>query len=191
VTAATHFYLSGEALYRFLLSQAETPPVFVVHCAGRHYETGFYPHFLQLQPSENISDFSFYIGYRPPSQVTQWTVADDVPVHRGRMVCETGIPGSETKANGAQIERFGAWSQERTTRGLPPWVSTRDAASYEQGRGGGAGSRPPETDALRSSWTLRQWADNYCGSHSSFKEFVYEKARLRFKDGLSTEFKSN
>jgi hypothetical protein len=153
----------------------------VVHCAGQHDEVAFSPSNVPQPPSRNILDFSFYIGYQTPSQVTQWTVADDAPVHRGHTMSETGIPRSATKANGAQIERFGAWSKERTARGLPPWISTRDAARYERGRRASAGSRPPQTEALRSSWTLRQWADNYCGSHSRFKEFVYEKARLRFQ----------
>ncbi|KAI0052871.1 hypothetical protein FA95DRAFT_1553158 [Auriscalpium vulgare] len=28
---------------------------------------------------------------------------------------------------------------------------------------------------LRSSWTLRQWADHYCASNKTLKEFVYTK----------------
>jgi hypothetical protein len=132
---------------------------------------------------EEFTDFSFYVGYRLLSQVTQWTVADDEPVHRGHMVCETGIPGrSATKADGGQIGQFSAWWEKRTTLGLPPWAGRSNAANHEQGHGAGvAGPRPSETDALRSFWTLRQWADNYCQSRSGFKEFVYEMARLQLQ----------
>jgi hypothetical protein len=140
-------------------------------------------------PPDKVTDFDFYIEYRLPSQAIQWTVADDEPVHRGHIVCETGIPGSATKADNAQIRQFSAWSKGRTTLGLPPWVGRDDVANHEQGYGAGAaGSRPPETNPLRSSWTLRQWADNYCQSRSRFKEFVYEKVRLSSKHGLSTKF---
>jgi hypothetical protein len=33
----------------------------------------------------------------------------------------------------------------------------------------------PEVDGLRSSKTLREWADDYCASPKYLKEFVYEK----------------
>ncbi|KAI9428453.1 hypothetical protein H4582DRAFT_2092137 [Lactarius indigo] len=37
LAATSHFIPTGEALYRFLLSQAETPPTFLVHCRVRLY----------------------------------------------------------------------------------------------------------------------------------------------------------
>jgi hypothetical protein len=165
--------------------------VFLVHCVGSHLETNIDDqstrHMIRV-PSDDITDFSFYIGYRLLSQATQWTVADDEPVYRGHTACETGIPNLATRADSAQIQQFNAWLEKRTALGLPPWVGPQDAASYEQRHRAGARSQPQDTDALRSSWTLRQWADNYCESHSRFKEFVYEKARLHFKHVLGAKF---
>jgi hypothetical protein len=121
---------------------------------------------LSSGQGQAIADFSFYIGYRVLPQATQWTMGDDEPIYRGHMVQETGLPGSATKADRSQIGQFKARSEELTARGLPPWVGPRDTASHE-------------SEVLRSSWTLRQWADNYCQSRATFKEFVYEKARQR------------
>jgi len=173
---------SGEALYRFLLSQARTPPVFLVHCKGTHSETRHRKitnsdgTTTTQSYSETVTDFSFYISQRVLPQGMQWTVGDDEPVYRGRMVRETGLPGSGSKkAESAQVERFKAWSKERTARGLPPWVGPDDAASREPGYAAGAALQPRATDVLKSSWTLRQWADDYCASRARLKEFVYEK----------------
>ncbi|KAI9509541.1 hypothetical protein F5148DRAFT_978145 [Russula earlei] len=177
----SHLNEDGEALYRFLLSQAETPPVFLVHCLGVHTttrtRTSTTPSGATTTESytETVTDFSFHIGQRLLPRATQWTVGDEEPVHRGRMVRETGLPGSTNKAQSAQVERFKAWSEERTSRGLPPWVGPRDPASYQPGYSAGAVLRPRETDVLKSSWTLRKWADNYCDSRAPLKEFVYEK----------------
>jgi hypothetical protein len=169
-----------------LLSQAETPPTFLVHCLGTHSErrhrtvsngnggTRTETHTV------TVTDFSFCIGQRVLPQATQWTVGDNEPVFRGHMVRETGLPGSATKAESAMIKRFKAWSEERTARGLPPWVGPRDAATREPRYHAGAVLEPRETDVLKSSWTLRQWADDYCNSRAKLKEFVYEKVTSRF-----------
>jgi len=151
-----------------------------------------------------VTDFSFYIGQRVLPQGTQWTVGDDEPVYRGRMVRETGLPGSgpdsdskngsggsKKEAESAQVKRFKAWSEERVMRGLPPWVGPSDAASREPGYTAGAVLHPLNTDVLKSSWTLRQWADNYCASRAKLKEFVYEKVvhgwNLSVLDGAITD----
>jgi len=186
---------SGEALYRFLLSQAQTPPVFLVHCIGTHSEsrtrttTSANGTTTTQSYTETVTDFSFYIAQRVLPQGAQWTVGDDEPVYRGRMVRETGLPdsvsgsgnksgGSKKEAESAQVKRFKAWSEERITRGLPPWVGPSDAASREPGYKADAVMQPRVTDVLRSSWTLRQWADNYCASRAKLKEFVYEKVQF-------------
>ncbi|KAI0292876.1 hypothetical protein BC826DRAFT_1143881 [Russula brevipes] len=178
-----HLNEDGEALYRFLLSQAETPPTFLVHCLGTHTEKR---HRMVSNGNggtrretytETVTDFSFSIGQRVLPQATQWTVGDNEPVFRGHMVRETGLPGSANKAESAAVKKFKEWSEERTARGLPPWVGPRDAASREPryDNAGAAVLGPRETDVLKSSWTLRQWADDYCNSRATLKEFVYEK----------------
>jgi hypothetical protein len=177
----------GEALYRFLLSQAEIPPAFLVHCRGTHTRS-VSSSSGSGSSTETVTDFSFYIGQRVLPQATQWTVGDDEPVYRGRMVRETRLPGSATEAESAVIKRFKAWSQERTARGLPPWVGPRDAASREPGYRAGAVLAPRETDVLKSSWTLRQWADDYCKSRTRLKEFIYEKVNVSFSFFVSFSF---
>lgn len=83
---------------------------------------------------------------------------------------EVGLPGDTAKADRSSLNRFKAWRVEREKRGLPPWVGPDDGPI-----GTGTSQR---LDTLKSSWTLRQWADDYCQSRNIFKEFVYEKVRL-------------
>jgi hypothetical protein len=166
--------LTGEALYRFLLSQAETPPTFHVHCRGTHNETRSRlvtktdaqgNQYTETEYyTETVTDFDFKIRHPVPPRATQWTVADDEPSYRGCMSREVGLPGDTTKADRSTMKRFKAWRVERHRRGLPPWVGPNDDASSQ-------------TSALQSSWTLRQWADDYCQSQNILKEFVYEKVR--------------
>lgn len=62
-----------------------------------------------------------------------------------------------------------AWRNERTAKGLPPWVGPGqefDAREATEGM---------QFGVLKSSWSLRQWADDYCASDKQLKEFVYEK----------------
>jgi hypothetical protein len=161
-----------------LLSQAETPPTFLIHCRGTHDET--HTRFVnktdsqgrQYTESENdtetVTDFDFKIAQPVPPRALQWTVADGEPAYRGRMNREVGLPGDTTKADGDTKKQFKDWREERRKRGLPPWVGPDDE------RREGASFR---TDVLKSSWTLRQWADDYCQSQKIFKEFAYEKVR--------------
>jgi hypothetical protein len=165
--------LTGEALYRFLLSQAETPPMFFIHCRGTHTETRTRPvtrtdaqgrtYTTTETYTETITDFDFKIRQPVPPRATQWTVADEEPAYRGCMKKEVGLPGNIVELDGDTKKRFKAWRVERHRCGLPPWVGP----NYER----------REAGSLRSSWTLRQWADNYCQSQKIFKEFVYEKVR--------------
>ena len=62
-----------------------------------------------------------------------------------------------------------ARQQERRDRGLPPWASLES-----EGRGP-AGAEIQHTKVLKSSQTLREWADEYCASDKVLKEFTYEK----------------
>ena len=174
---------TGEALYRFLLSQAETPPTFLIHCRGTNTETR--TRLVEktdsdgrqctetVQYCETVTDFDFKIECQVPPRATQWTVADDEPAYRGRMCREVGPPGGTIKADYGITSRFEALRVESRRRGLPPWEEPQndgpDGTSLRQ--------HPRSADTLRSSWTLRQWADDYCQSPVIFKEFIYEKVR--------------
>ena|SRR6267142_953266 len=175
--------LTGEALYRFLLSQAETPPTLLVHCHG----TNTKKRTRQVEKTDSegrqctesvqyyatVTDFDFKIECQVPPRATQWTVGDDEPAYRGRMCREVGPPGGTTKADYSVTEQFEAWLVKNRRRGLPPWEGPRNDGPD----GTSLGQHPRSADPLRSSWTLRQWADDYCQSPMIFKEFIYEKVR--------------
>ncbi|KAH9171042.1 hypothetical protein EDB89DRAFT_1973790 [Lactarius sanguifluus] len=84
---------------------------------------------------------------------------------------EVGPPGDLTRANGATVASLRAWRVEQRSRGLPPWVAKERLANFPIG----AVEQPRRVDVSQSSWTLRQWADDYCQSQKIFKEFVYRK----------------
>jgi hypothetical protein len=179
--AACPFGTTGEALYRFLLSQAETPPTLLIHCHGSHEESR--PHQVERTDSqgrrymeteyrsETITDFDFTIEHQVPPRATQWTVQDAEPAYRGRMSKEVGPPGQTTKAGHDAINSFTEWVKERRLRGLPPWVAKERLATVPNG----AVEQSHLANIPQSSWTLRQWADDYCQSEVIFKEFVYRK----------------
>jgi hypothetical protein len=180
--AATYaFGTTGEALYRFLLSQAETPPTFHIHCRGTHEER--HPYHVEKKDAqgrrytdteyrtETVTDFDFMIEHQIPSRATQWTVGDSDPAYRGHMSKELGPPGQTIKADHDTIKSFGTWAKERRLRGLPPWIAKGRLANTQVG----AVEQAPLVDFSQSSWTLRQWADDYCQSQMIFKEFVYRK----------------
>jgi hypothetical protein len=122
--------LTGEALYRFLLSQAETPPTFLVHCRGTRSETR--TRLVETTGSEGrqctekveyrktVTDFDFKIRCQVPPNATQWTVGDDKPAYRGRMCREVGPPGGTSKADYGVTEQFDASLVKNRRRGLPP-----------------------------------------------------------------------
>ena len=61
----------------------------------------------------------------------------------------------------------------RTTRkecGLPPWVGSAPEHWFRQ-----SDAPPAPAVVLKSSKTLRQWADEYCASDKLLKEFTYKK----------------
>jgi hypothetical protein len=166
-----------------LLSQAETPPTFLVHCRGTHKERrtrSVYKrdaqcrrHVVAQDYIVTVTDFDFKIRQPVPPGATQWTVADDEPAYRGHMSREVGLPGNTTKADSSTIKQFKTWRVVRHKRGLPPWVGPNDNALFRTS----AVQPPYSMNVLKSSWTLRQWADDYCQSRNIFKEFVYEKVR--------------
>ena len=173
---------AGEALYRFLLSQAEIPPTFFIYCRGTHNEIR--PREVERTNSqgrryttteydtETVTDFHFRIEHEVPPRATQWTVGDEEPVYRGLLSKQVGTPGGTTKADRATVKAFDAWLVERHLRGLPPWVTQERLANSQIAP---AEQQSQRVDVLRSSWTLRQWVDDYCQSRKIFKEFVYRK----------------
>ena len=120
---------------------------------------------------EAVTDFDFCIDLTHHLlPVTHWTVADSEPAYRGKMVREVeeqdGISlrkRAATRKEGKMIRRLRRY---RVENGLPPWVPMGDSAILTH--------HHPN----RSSRTVRQWADNYCASDKSLKEFMFEKVRM-------------
>jgi hypothetical protein len=167
----------GEALYRFLLSQATSSPSYRISCRGTHTEvrhrwvtgrdTDGRSQSRQETYTETVTDFDFCIDIIPNGPVTplQWSAADNEPVYRGLMVREfEGLTGTGRQvAKRKEIKCYKEWEEQRKGLGLPPWIKSDGSSGYR----------------LRSSKTLRQWADEYCASPKYLKEFVYKKVLFR------------
>ncbi|KAK0198342.1 hypothetical protein F5146DRAFT_1131339 [Armillaria mellea] len=172
-----HLNTDGEALYRFLLSQASTPPSLSLHCRGTHSETrqrqvthsGPGGATSTQSYTETVVDFDFYISLDQLilPEPTHWSVADSDPAYRGRMFKEMDS-SSKRKARWKERRAFRSWIKDRDARGFPPWISSIQATD----------TYPTLEDStvLRSSKTLRAWADEYCASPKYLKEFVYVKS---------------
>lgn len=177
-------------MYRFLLS-ASACPTYLLHCRGTHDETrtriALYKdrHGKETERTETytevVEDFDFFvdIGQNVPARpgVIHWSVSDSEPAYRGSMVREVELEPTEELIYGAhrrtatnsEIKMFQTWADERRRRGLPPWAPREQWLEY-------GNSIPLHTDGgLRSSKTLRSWADEYCASKKYLKEFTYEK----------------
>jgi len=179
------------------LSQAETCPYHRLHCRGTHSETRQRwiterdsqgrTRSRQESYSETVVDFDFCIDISPQhsaankaSVPVQWSVGDEEPAYRGRMVREyepfrSSDEGSQTRRKTAQreVKRYKNWVERRTKLGFPPWVREEDVDN-----GLVDASSLPHSNGLRSSKTIREWADDYCASPKYLKEFVYEKVSL-------------
>ncbi|KAJ7900318.1 hypothetical protein B0H14DRAFT_2673209 [Mycena olivaceomarginata] len=176
VSHDAHLNTDGEALYRFLLSQSTISPQFRLHCRGTHTETRRRHVTHRTQDgrtqtrtesyTETVVDFDFEIDASHFSGPVHWSVDDSEPAYRGGMVREVDSPEGKRKATRAEVKLFKGWVDDRTARGLPPWVTSPDA--YAAGMSTNA-------TVLKSSRTLRQWADEYCASPKHLKEFTYEK----------------
>lgn len=175
-----HLNQDGEALYRFLLSQANTPPTYQLHCRGTHQETRtrFVSDSDGQSQSRNrtetetitVTDFDFYVdvGRNIVSGPVHWSVGDSEPAYRGTMVKQVDLPDGRRNATRKEIKSAETWQKERSGKGLPPWVG-QDWFN----RPGPDG--PHDGTVLKSSKTLRQWADEYCASPKDLKEFEYKK----------------
>ncbi|KAJ7492644.1 hypothetical protein FB451DRAFT_541865 [Mycena latifolia] len=171
-----HLSDDGEALYRFLLSQSLIPPKFQLHCRGSHTETR-HRHVTHRGSdgrtrtrtesyTETVVDFDFYIDASHFSGPVHWSVEDSEPAYRGGTARDVESPEGKRKAKRAEVKLFKGWLEDRTARGLPPWVTSIDAWSE---------GMSPNATVLKSSRTLREWADEYCASPKYLKEFTYEK----------------
>jgi hypothetical protein len=168
----------GEALYRFLLGQANDAPSLRLYCRGTHPEhrTRWVPEGRDNSDSgsretytETVIDFDFCIDIglgHAASPLVHWSVADFQPAYRGLMTLEVEESTGKRRANRAERKAHVRWSEQGKARGLPPWITSMDRWS----EGICDDIRP-----LRSSKTLRQWADEYCASGKYLKEFVYKK----------------
>ncbi|KAJ6519792.1 hypothetical protein C8R45DRAFT_952748 [Mycena sanguinolenta] len=177
VSHDAHLNSDGEALYRFLLSQSTIPPVFRLRCRGTHTETRR-RHVTERNRdgrtrmrtesyTENVVDFDFEIDASHfAERPVHWSVDDSEPCYRGGMVREVDSREGKRKATRAEIKLFKGWVDDRTARGLPPWVTSPEAY---------AEAMSTNATVLKSSRTWRQWADEYCASPKYLKEFTYEK----------------
>lgn len=197
----------GEALYRFLLSQSQIPPQLLLHLHGEHEEhrartvrrVDDRGHSHWHTETERIMvvdfDFSIDISQHIMAQPVQWSAPDEEPAYRGSMEAEvdgilTQIHGElqegllaherrrRWKPDGREAKAAKAWKEERAMRGLPPWVGSQAGLPPPAGGvGQPSNANMFQTDVLRSSMTVRQWADEYCASNKLLKEFTYKKVK--------------
>ena len=159
----------GEALCRFLLSHAAESPIVRISCRGSHVEKRRKPQLISdknYTQTVTIIDFDFCIDIQSKVPVVQWSVPDNEPAYRGRMVRE--VEGPKRRGRQAAETRSSKY-WEKGYGGLPHWVSWK----FADGSGG-------QLDGLMSSKTLRQWADEYCASPKKMKEFVYKKVSFPY-----------
>ncbi|KAJ3553990.1 hypothetical protein NP233_g12520 [Leucocoprinus birnbaumii] len=268
-----HLNTDGEALYRFLLTQAtQRPPGYRIRCQGSHNETryrfvtghdhgshnnGHHHHHGRSNTrtesyTERVTDFDFYIDVTPPipSQQTpppqplppvdsktrtgqppseehhtnpnddyapiHWSVADNEPVYRGKMVEEIEAPvtsntrgpialpegdlpllapsahlhqsNSHTrKASRRERKDYAEWVKQRRRKGIPPWAFPQGVPDGQWAQAAIVTAASPSNmvtsdrsqlaarGVLKSSKTVREWADAYCSSPKLLKEFIYTK----------------
>ncbi|KAH8835709.1 hypothetical protein DL96DRAFT_1575314 [Flagelloscypha sp. PMI_526] len=174
---------TGEALFRFLLSQSMIPPLFYLHVQGSHDErrcrtTRRNGKLETEEYNEKIVDFDFridlsnYILSSPENYggPVYYSAADNEPCYRGAMVRQTRPPwGPLQKSGRRENKAFQRWQKDNHMSGTPPWIS------------GDRAWKSTEDDSalpvagLCNSRTIRDWADEYCKSEKLMKEFVFEK----------------
>ena len=78
------------------------------------------------------------------------------------------------KAKRHELKSAKSWKDSRWQKGLPPWVAPE---SFDRGslRPHEVSAATTEAHVLKSSQTMREWADEYCRSDKWLKEFTYEK----------------
>ncbi|KAG9026032.1 hypothetical protein FRB95_009491 [Tulasnella sp. JGI-2019a] len=117
VSHDAHLNADGEALYRFLLEQAEHPPVFNVSCRGTHQETrtrqvlrknGNTEYWTTETYQVTITDFDFIIDLTglilpEPFGVPIYLVGDRTAAYRGKTVKEVD-EGPHKTPDGKDLE---------------------------------------------------------------------------------------
>lgn len=100
---------------------------------------------------------------------------------------QLGTPSSTytRRATRKEQKEYSEWIKQRTRRGLPPWANAPGLASGQWSQTTMAISNPATSPSstsdsgpsgvLKSSKTVRQWADSYCSSPKLLKEFIYTK----------------
>lgn len=180
---------TGEALYRFLIARSARVPFCRLHCRGTHTENksrwvtdhGSNGHSQSRFETytETVTDFDFCIDIKPGQELdpqpTHWSVADDEPAYRGLMVREVEMPLAAGKrtATRKEIKEYKAFVAQRKAHGLPPWVADLNIVWTE--------GVSEQDHVLKSSKSLRQWADEYCASPKYLKEFVYDQVSSRLQ----------
>lgn len=165
-----------------MLSQAETPPTFLVHCRGTHQESR--PRQVERTDcqgrrytdteydNEIVTDFDFTIEHEIPPRAIEWTVGDGEPAYRGRMYREVGTPGETTKVDAATVKSFEAWVNKRRSGGIPPWVAEEQLANFPGGASVLIASTPLDppgrcdsgrTTIAKVEWSLKNLYTERCG----------------------------
>ncbi|KAI0695182.1 hypothetical protein BC835DRAFT_1273768 [Cytidiella melzeri] len=192
-----HLNEDGEALYRFLLSQSQIPPQLFLHVKGQHQEHQTrsvrriddrgHARWATETESVTVHDFDFHIDVSQYilQKPTQWSIPDEEPAYRGNMKLEVeGEPESARrrvwKASRQERKRASMWKREREMRGLPPWIGSPTPVgmpppSTRSVVGPPVHAEMYENDVLKSTKTVRDWADEYCASDKMLKEFTYRK----------------
>lgn len=116
-------------------------------------------------------DLSHHLRQLPP---VYWTVPDDEPAYRGGMSREvlTDVISGVRRVPSRVLKAGKLWREKREKWGLPPWLSQTDPGMVPR-----KAMPADELVSMRSELSLRQWADRYCASHKSMKEFKFRKVR--------------
>lgn len=159
------------------------PPLFYLCVKGTHTEqrsrtTRKHGKLENEEYTETIVDFDFRIDVGQSildAGPVYYSSADNEPCFRGGMVRQTTMPwGKPRKSTRRENKAFKNWLRNNYLNGLPPWVSGPHAWKS---------LLPDEEQAhatLRSSPTIREWADQYTASDKIMKEFVFEKVSMLF-----------
>ncbi|KAF8596410.1 hypothetical protein BDV93DRAFT_610902 [Ceratobasidium sp. AG-I] len=183
-----HLNEDGEALYRFLIAHATAPPNLLLKCRGTHPETR--TRYVtrtetrdgrtttRTEPesyTEIVVDFDFSINlsqHLRQLSAIYWTVPDDEPAYRGGMSREvlTDVISGVRRVPSRMLKAGKVWREKRERWGLPPWLSQSEDNLIPR-----RVVPADELVSMRSELSLRQWADRYCASHKSMKEFAFRK----------------
>lgn len=77
------------------------------------------------------------------------------------------LAAGKRTATRKEIKEYKAFVAQRKALGLPPWVADLNTVWTE--------GVSEQDHVLKSSMSLRQWADEYCASPKYLKEFVYDQ----------------